>query len=119
VKDFEGNEGYNFLHKDYLGRILAITDENKNVLEQRHYDAWGKLTHLKADGSIWVSGSGLEDYLREKTINEGGLMVDRGYTSHEHLHGVELIHMNGRLYDPLLKRFLNADETEERGSPIP
>ena len=110
VKDFEGNEGYNFLHKDYLGSILAITDENKNILEQRHYDAWGKLTHLKADGNIFISGSGLEDYLRERTINEGGLIVDRGYTSHEHLHGVELIHMNGRLYDPLLKRFLNADE---------
>ncbi|ODS89086.1 MAG: hypothetical protein ABS44_05700 [Chryseobacterium sp. SCN 40-13] len=110
VKDFEGNEGYNFLHKDYLGSILAITDENKNILEQRHYDAWGKLTHLKADGNIFISGSGLEEYLREKTINEGGLIVDRGYTSHEHLHGVELIHMNGRLYDPLLKRFLNADE---------
>ena len=26
------------------------------------------------------------------------------------LAGVGLIHMNGRLYDPLLRRFLNADE---------
>jgi len=38
------------------------------------------------------------------------MIVDRGYTSHEYLAGVELIHMNGRLYDPLLRRFLNADE---------
>ncbi|MCB4234348.1 hypothetical protein LDL59_02355 [Kaistella anthropi] len=37
-------------------------------------------------------------------------MVDRGYTSHEHFAEVGLIHMNGRLYDPLLRRFLNADE---------
>lgn len=38
------------------------------------------------------------------------MLIDRGYTSHEYLAGVELIHMNGRLYDPLLRRFLNADE---------
>lgn len=47
------------------------------------------------------------------------LSIDRGYTSHEHFAEVGLIHMNGRLYDPLLRRFLNADETEERGSPKP
>jgi RHS repeat-associated protein len=38
------------------------------------------------------------------------LVIDSGYTSHEHLFEVGLIHMNGRLYDPLLRRFLNADE---------
>ncbi len=38
------------------------------------------------------------------------LLIDRGYTSHEHLMNVGIIHMNGRLYDPLLRRFLNADE---------
>lgn len=38
------------------------------------------------------------------------MVVDRGYTSHEHFAEVGLIHMNGRLYDPLLRRFLNADE---------
>ncbi|MGI9650399.1 RHS repeat-associated core domain-containing protein [Chryseobacterium sp. RLHN22] len=110
IKSFEGGKAYNFLHKDYLGSILAITDGNKNVLEQRHYDAWGRFTHLKTNGNILVSESGLEDYLKETSLNEGGLIIDRGYTSHEHLYGVELIHMNGRLYDPLLRRFLNADE---------
>lgn len=43
-------------------------------------------------------------------LSNGGLLVDRGYTSHEHFAEVGLIHMNGRLYDPLLRRFLNADE---------
>ncbi|MCF6348258.1 MAG: hypothetical protein L3J20_08165 [Flavobacteriaceae bacterium] len=36
-------------------------------------------------------------------------ILDRGYTGHEHLLGVDLIHMNGRLYDPLLHRFLAPD----------
>ena len=33
----------------------------------------------------------------------------RGYTGHEQLDGVGLIHMNGRVYDPALGRFLSAD----------
>lgn len=87
IKDFAESSGsFKFLHKDYLGTILAVSDETGNALERRHFDAWGILTH--------------------GTMN----VIDRGYTSHEHLAGVGLIHMNGRLYDPLLRRFLNADE---------
>ncbi|QYS88241.1 RHS repeat domain-containing protein [Flavobacterium davisii] len=74
------------MHKDYLGTILAITDDKGKLVEERHFDAWGNLTH----GSMQI--------------------LDRGYTSHEHLQDVGLIHMNGRLYDPMLRRFLNADE---------
>lgn len=77
---------YLFLHKDYLGSILAISDETGNLVEQRHFDAWGNLTH----GEMKI--------------------LDRGYTSHEHFAELGIIHMNGRLYDPLQRRFLNADE---------
>ena len=35
----------------------------------------------------------------------------RGFTGHEHLDSVSLIHMNGRVYDPVLGRFLSADPT--------
>jgi hypothetical protein len=37
------------------------------------------------------------------------MMLDRGYTSHEHLAEVGLIPMNGRLYDPVLRSFLMPD----------
>jgi RHS repeat-associated protein len=33
----------------------------------------------------------------------------RGYTGHEHLAMFGMIHMNGRIYDPLLGRFMQAD----------
>ena len=33
----------------------------------------------------------------------------RGFTGHEHLDNVGLIHMNGRVYDPVLGRMLSAD----------
>lgn len=33
----------------------------------------------------------------------------RGYTGHEMLDNVQLIHMKGRVYDPTLGRFLSPD----------
>ncbi len=95
----ESSGSYKFLHKDYLGSILAITDEDGNIKEQRHFDAWGNLTHYKVNGVT-------------KNVNEFNnlSLIDRGYISHEHFTEVGIIHMNGRLYDPLLRRFLNADE---------
>jgi RHS repeat-associated protein len=39
-----------------------------------------------------------------------GLNADqRGFTGHEHLAELGLIHMNGRIYDPVIGRFLQAD----------
>jgi RHS repeat-associated protein len=35
--------------------------------------------------------------------------TDRGYTEHEHLDEVGVVHMNGRIYDPLVGRFMSAD----------
>lgn len=103
LKNFNETTGsFKFLHKDYLGSILAISDEAGNKLEQRHFDAWGNITHLKVGNNATIAD--------RNTIKNTEWLLDRGYTSHEHLKDVEIIHMNGRLYDPLLKRFLNADE---------
>jgi len=105
LKDLGQTSGsYKFLHKDYIGSILAISDENGKKLEQRHYDAWGNITHVKiGDGAIITDQAGI-------LSEANNLILDRGYTSHEHFAAVGVLHMNGRLYDPLLRRFLNADE---------
>jgi RHS repeat-associated protein len=57
------------------------------------FDAWGNV--LVQDGA----GNTLS----------GLTVLDRGYTGHEHLQSVGLIHMNGRLYDAKLHRFLQPD----------
>lgn len=88
------DNNYYYLHRDYLGSILLITDGNGNAKEKRHFDAWGKAVRI-IDGN--------NNPLNKLTF------LDRGYTGHEHLQGVNLIHMNGRLYDPNLKRFLSPD----------
>lgn len=98
----ETNGSYKFLHKDYLGSILAISDEAGNKLEQRHFDAWGNFTHLQIGNGAIITDKNI--------IDTTSLLVERGYTSHEHFAEVGIIHMNGRIYDPLLRRFLNADE---------
>lgn len=86
--------GYYFLHKDYLGSILMISDSNGGIKEKRHFDAWGNIVKL-TDGN----NSNLTKFA----------FLDRGYTGHEHLQGAGLIHMNGRLYDPVLHRFISPD----------
>ncbi|MBV8325494.1 RHS repeat-associated core domain-containing protein, partial [Chryseobacterium sp.] len=98
----ESSGSYKFLHKDYLGSILAISDEAGNKLEQRHFDAWGNLTHLQIGNGAIITD--------RQQLATSCLLIDRGYTSHEHFGEIGIIHMNGRLYDPLLRRFLNADE---------
>ena len=94
VYNSNGEEGkLLFLHRDQLGSIVVITDLNGKLVEARHFDAWGKVLGI-TDGN----GNKLEN-----------LLLDRGYTGHEHLASVGFIHCNGRLYDPALHRFLMPD----------
>lgn len=103
LKNYNETDGsYKFLHKDYIGNILAISDDAGNKLEQRHFDAWGNFTHLQIGNGAIITDKNI--------IDNSSLLIDRGYTSHEHFAEVGIIHMNGRLYDPLLRRFLNADD---------
>ncbi|MDO6517797.1 colicin D domain-containing protein [Zobellia uliginosa] len=92
--DGQGN-GYHYLHRDYLGSILAITDPNGTVLEQRQFGAWGTVDKF-------VDSSGGTQFGHNSLLN-------RGFTGHEHFFDIGLIHMNGRMYDPELGRFLSPD----------
>ncbi|MXV37283.1 hypothetical protein GO491_01135 [Flavobacteriaceae bacterium Ap0902] len=89
-----------YLHRDYQATILAITNQKGNILEQRYFDAWGNLKEYKDSTQKLV-------VVTDNTPIH--LILDRGYTGHEHLWGVDLIHMNGRLYDAKLRRFLSPD----------
>ncbi|EKY05152.1 RHS repeat-associated core domain-containing protein [Capnocytophaga sp. oral taxon 380] len=92
----DDSEKYLYLHRDYLGSITLITNNTGNAIERRHFDAWGNITNYwNAEGA--------------NTIPAEGILLDRGYTGHEHLLSVGLIHMNARLYDPVLHRFLQPD----------
>ncbi|WGH75910.1 RHS repeat-associated core domain-containing protein [Tenacibaculum tangerinum] len=88
--------GYHYLHRDYLNSVLAITKSDGTVQEQRQFGAWGEIDKFKSLNS-------------EIDFEYGSTLLNRGYTGHEHFMGVALIHMNGRMYDAKLGRFLSPD----------
>lgn len=83
-----------YLHNDHLGSIQTITDENGTIVEISSFDSWGR----RRDPTTW------SDVNRVLTSR-----IDLGFTGHEQLDAVGLIHMNGRVYDPAIGRFLSTD----------
>lgn len=39
-----------YLHRDYLGSIIAISDDTGVAVERRQFDAWGNLAKLEQNG---------------------------------------------------------------------
>jgi RHS repeat-associated protein len=85
----------NYFHHDHLGSMAAVSDETGAVVERMAFDPWGKRGFV----------NGTPDVLDSIV----GFNTDRGYTMHEHLDEMGIIHMNGRIYDPLIGRFMSAD----------
>ena len=85
-----------YLHRDHLGSIDTITDASGMVVDKLSFDAFGKRRLSNWNAGVPVLNS---------------LHNTRGFTGHEMLDAVGLIHMNGRVYDPLLGRFMSADPT--------
>ncbi len=83
-----------YLHTDHLGSIQTITADNAAASEVSSFDSWG----LRRSPSTWTALTGLKS-----------AVTDRGFTGHEELPDFSLIHMNGRVYDPVVGRFVSAD----------
>ena len=76
-----------YAHTDHLGSIIKLTDSEGIYVFNATYDVWGKQ-------NITTTGT-------PKTY--------RGFTGHLHLSEFNLTDMGGRLYDPVLGRFLSPD----------
>ncbi len=88
-----------YLHKDHLGSVATITNESGVVVTRLSFDAFGQ----RRDAGTWAGTPGTSTW----TAIAG--VTHRGFTYHEHLDNVDLVHMNGRVYDPTIGRFLSAD----------
>jgi RHS repeat-associated protein len=84
-----------YYSKDNLGSIVAITDDTGAIKQRLSYDVWGKRRY--PNGAADPNG----------LLNNPDMY--HGFTGHEMLDSVGLIHMNGRLYDPVMGRFVSAD----------
>ncbi len=80
---------------DHLGSIDTITDEAGNAVERFSYDPHGK--RRDANWNDIPSGS---------LVSQN---TERAFTGHLQLDSLDIIHMGGRIYDPVLGRMLNAD----------
>jgi RHS repeat-associated protein len=85
---------------DHLGSSDAIVnDANGSLFVQESFDAFGQRRQ-----SNWAAG--VPSFWDQVAITEASR---RGFTGHEQLDNVGLIHMNGRVYDPVIGRFLSVD----------
>jgi len=99
VRRSDGSSDTYYLTTDQLGstdRIVKAATGTVQVAES--FDAFGKRR-----GSDWQGGPSAADLA---AISES---TPDGFTGHEMLDGVGLIHMNGRVYDPAVGRFLSVD----------
>lgn len=87
-----------YLTHDHQGSVDKLLNSAGKILVAMSFDAFGRRR-----GANW-SGT--------PTASELAVIAAHtrdGYTGHEHLDNLDLIHMNGRVYDPRIGRFISAD----------
>ena len=82
------------IFRDHLGTITHLKN-GTNPADEYSFDAWGR----RRDKDDWTY----------TLTSEPFLFADRGFTGHEYLEDFKLYNMNGRLYDPVVGRFLSPD----------
>ena len=97
IKETQNNiDNWLFLTHDHLGSVHCIMNEEGRLEQELSFDPYGN----RRDPVTW------------KPYEEGQepvYLIDRGYTFHEHWDDFDLINMNGRVYDPVIARFLSPD----------
>ncbi len=89
-----GHESLYYVLTDHLGSWEKVLDENKNTVQQTHFDPWGNRMSFTA----WNTRQ-----------TQTTFTFDRGFTGHEHYDYVHVINANARLYDPIIGRFFSPD----------
>ena len=89
-----------YLLYDHLGSVDVITNAAGTVVQDLSFDAWGQ----RRAPDEWTVLA-----LLRLTDTSHGSKTPYGFTGHEMLDAVGIIHMNGRIYDPRLGRFMQAD----------
>lgn len=87
-----------FVLSDHLGSSEALLNKSGALLVRESFGAFGDRR-----GSNWAGNPTLADYAAIADATR------RGFTFHEGLDNIKLIHMNGRVYDPTVGRFMSVD----------
>jgi len=98
VRRSDGTNDVFYITTDHLGSTDTVTDAAANVLARESFGVWGARRAANWQGS---PSPGEWQQIANTTR--------RGYTGHEQLDNLLLVHMNGRVYDPAIGRFMSAD----------
>ena len=98
IRRSDGTNDVFYITTDHLGSTDTVTDASATVLARESFGAWGARRAANWQGS---PSPGEWQQIANTTR--------RGYTGHEQLDNVLLVHMNGRVYDPAIGRFMSAD----------
>ena len=84
---------------DHLGSTDAVTNSSGTVIVKESFAAFG----VRRNGNTWAGAPSGAD------MTVIGDSTRRGYTDHTMLDNIGLIHMNGRVVDPFVGRFVSPD----------
>ncbi|MCG7564640.1 RHS repeat-associated core domain-containing protein, partial [Pseudoalteromonas sp. McH1-42] len=87
-----------FMLDDHLGSTHVIADASGKKEQVMSFDVFG----ARRNATTWARDFSDQNKFTSK-------LTLRGYTGHEQMDEVGLVHMGGRVYDPILGRFLQAD----------
>jgi len=94
-----GTPRTHYLLTDHLGSVDKVVRGTTSTVDvAQSFDAFGKRR-----GADWSGAPSQAD------LAAIGFTTRRGYTGQEQLDHLGLIHLNGRVYDPVLGRFTSAD----------
>jgi len=88
-----------YLLEDHLGGVDGLTSASGTLLARTSYQPFG----ARRSGDWLASSPTAGEWQQIQAA------TPRGYTDHEHLDNLGIVHMNGRVYDPVLGRFLSPD----------
>lgn len=82
-----------YVYTDHLGSLDVLANSTGGLIAQMSFDVHGN----RRDPIAWQGAGSAPG------------TTPRGFTGHEHLDTFGLVHMNGRLYDPVLGRMVQVD----------
>ena len=94
-----GGGALHYVLRDHLGSVDALLDGAGGAVQGMAFGPWGARRQ---------PGTGNELTEAQRTGFDA-CRTTRGFTGHETVDALGVVHMNGRIYDPALARFLQAD----------
>lgn len=95
-----------YLFRDHLGSVDMVTNSSGATARDLSNDPFG----ARRD-SDWSADDSSSTTTLQRNLD---WYTPRGFTDHEHLDRTGIIHMNGRIYDPTIGRFLQPDPIVSR-----